>query len=78
MPRSPQYLRKASLSPAGAPAVLQLPELDPVLLTIADDGDIVVLGTVGPVGGAVGVAAVLTLAALEDTRPKNISNGYLQ
>ena len=66
---APQYLPEASLSPAGAPAVLQLPELDPVLLAVADDGDVVVLGTVGPVGGAVGVAAVLTLTALEDAGP---------
>ena len=72
MPGAPQYLPKASLPPAGAPAVLQLPELDSVLLAVADDGDVVVLGTVGidvPVDTTVGVAAVLAERALEDAGP---------
>ena len=54
-----------------APAVLQLPELDPVLLAVADDGDVVVLGTVSSVGGAVGIAAILASIALEDAGPEN-------
>ena len=71
MASAPQYLPEASLSPAGAPAVLQLPELDPVLLAVADDGDVVVLITVSSVGGAVGVAAILADVALEDAGPEN-------
>ena len=73
MPRTPLYLPKASLPPAGAPAVLQLPELDPVLLAVADDGDVVVLGTVISVDRPISVATILAVAALKDTRPKNES-----
>ena len=64
--RAPKYLPEASLSPAGAPAVLHLPELDPVLLAIADDDDRVV----APVATFGRIETILAFTILEDTRPK--------